>query len=88
MAGGGSGTILHHHLAIATTELLEVGGGQPLGTVVEGELDPLTMFKGLETLHIDGAMVDEDFTLILVIHQDEAEAFVIVEPFHYASCHI
>ena len=50
------------------------------------ELDFLTFFEGLETVHIDCGEVREQI-LAAVIRSDEAKTFGIIEPFNSTCCH-
>lgn len=72
---------------LVTPDRFEVGGSQSLWAVVERELYLLTVTQGLETIHINGAVVDEDLALFLIVHQDKAVSFIIIEPFDYTGCH-
>lgn len=49
------------------------------------ELDALTLLKGLVTVHVDRAVVNEDVTS--AIDGDEAVALLAVEPLHRALRH-
>jgi hypothetical protein len=50
------------------------------------ELDFLTFFEGLETVHIDCGEVREQI-LTAVIRSDEAKTFGIIEPLNSTCCH-
>jgi len=50
------------------------------------ELNFLTFFEGLETVHVDcGEVSEQIFTA--VIWSDEAKTFGIIEPLNSTSCH-
>jgi hypothetical protein len=51
---------------------------EALGTLLYGELNFLALFQGLETLHCDGAVMNED--IITIFPADEPEPLGRVEP--------
>jgi hypothetical protein len=54
--------------------------------MAEFELDFLTFFQGLVTVHLNGREVHEDVVFVIV-GPYEAVTFRIVEPFHDTSAH-
>src|SRR6185295_8564328 len=49
------------------------------------ELDLVTFGQGLETLSLDGAVVDED--VLSAFLRDEPITLCVVEPLHLSLCH-
>src|SRR5689334_15150602 len=49
------------------------------------ELDPVTFGQGLETLSLDGAIVNED--ILATFLRDEPVTLCVVEPLHLSLCH-
>src|SRR5881296_178130 len=65
--------------------LLDVGCLKTLRTASYFELDPVTLSKALETLGLDGAVVDEHVLAALLC--DEPVTLRIVEPLHLSLSH-
>ena len=65
---------------------LDVGSLLAFRALRDFELDFLTFFEGLKTVHIDCGEVSEQI-LAAVIRSDEAKAFGIIEPLNSTSCH-
>jgi hypothetical protein len=65
---------------------LDVGSLLAFRALRDFELDFLTFFEGLKTVHVDCGEVCEQI-LAAVIRSDEAKTFGIVEPLNSTSCH-
>jgi hypothetical protein len=65
---------------------LDVGSLLAFRALRDFELNFLTFFEGLETVHVDcGEVSEQIFTA--VIWSDEAKTFGIIEPLNSTSCH-
>jgi hypothetical protein len=65
---------------------LDVGSLLAFRALRDFELDFLTFFEGLETVHVDCGEVREQI-LAAVIWSDEAKTFGIIEPLNSTCCH-
>jgi hypothetical protein len=65
---------------------LDVGSLLAFRALRDFELDFLTFFEGLKTVHVDRGEVCKQI-LAAVIWSDEAKAFGIIEPLNSTSCH-
>jgi hypothetical protein len=65
---------------------LDVGSLLAFRALRDFELNFLTFFEGLETVHVDCGEVRKQI-LAAVIWSDEAETFGIIEPLNCTSCH-
>ena len=65
---------------------LDVGSLLAFRALRDFELNFLTFFEGLETVHVDCGEVREQ-VLAAVIWSDEAKAFGIIEPLNCTCCH-
>jgi hypothetical protein len=65
---------------------LDVGSLLAFRALRDFELNFLTFFEGLETVHVDCGEVCEQI-LAAVIWSDEAKAFGIIEPLNCTCCH-
>ena len=65
---------------------LDIGSLLAFRALRDFELDFLTFFEGLKTVHVDRGEVSEQI-LAAVIRSDEAKAFGIIEPLNSTSCH-
>ena len=63
------------------------GGSLKLAILARGdlELDGLALVEGLEAVHLDLAVMDEQ--IVAVLARDEAVALVGVEPLNSTLCH-
>ncbi len=61
-------------------------GLRALLSFAQFKLNPLTLFKGAEAIHLNGGPVYKD-VVARFIHSDEAVAFFGVEPFDGSQCH-
>ena len=65
---------------------LDIGSLLAFRALRDFELNFLTFFQGLKTVHVDcGEVSEQIFTA--VIWSDEAKAFGIIEPLNSTSCH-
>jgi hypothetical protein len=55
-----------------------IDGLQPLGALLDGELDPLVLAQRAEAFSLDGCVMDEDVLSSLAC--DEAIPLAVVEP--------
>jgi len=78
----GSG-VFHIRVCLSS---LDVGSLLAFRALRDFELNFLTFFEGLETVHIDCGEVREQ-VLAAVIWSDEAKAFGIIEPLNCTCCH-
>jgi hypothetical protein len=69
-----------------TLHALDVGSLLAFRALRDFELDFLTFFEGLKTVHVDCGEVREQI-FAAVIWSDEAKAFGIIEPLNSTSCH-
>jgi hypothetical protein len=76
-ASASTGLVLH---------ALDVGSLLAFRALRDFELDFLTFFEGLETVHIDCREVCEQ-VFAAVIRSDEAKSLGIIEPLNSTSCH-
>lgn len=67
-------------------QTLDVGSLLAFRALRDFELDFLTFFEGLKTVHVDRGEVSKQI-LAAVIRSDEAKAFGIIEPLNSTSCH-
>ena len=65
-------------------DLDDVGGLRALLSLGDVELHPLTLGEGLESIHSDGAEVDED--VFALVGGDKAVALRLVEPLNRTLC--
>jgi hypothetical protein len=65
---------------------LDVGSLLAFRALRDFELNFLTFFEGLETVHVDCGEVCEQ-VLAAIIRSDEAKAFGVIEPLNGTSCH-
>lgn len=65
---------------------LDVGSLLAFRALRDFELNFLTFFEGLETVHVDCGEVREQ-VLAAVIWSDEAKTFGIIEPLNCTCCH-
>ena len=65
---------------------LDVGSLLAFRALRDFELNFLTFFEGLETVHVDCGEVREQI-FAAVIWSDEAKAFGIIEPLNCTCCH-
>jgi hypothetical protein len=72
--------------AVALLHALDVGSLLAFRALRDFELDFLTFFEGLKTVHVDCGEVCEQI-FAAVIWSDEAKAFGIIEPLNSTSCH-
>jgi len=63
-----------------------VFGVKPLVSCLQVELHGLSLPKGLETVPLDLAVMDENVVLNFVLC-DESKTFCVVEPFHESAGH-
>lgn len=73
-------------LPSAVLHALDVGSLLAFRALRDFELDFLTFFEGLKTVHVDCGEMREQI-LAAVIWSDEAKAFGIIEPLNSTSCH-
>ena len=65
---------------------LDVGSLLAFRALRDFELDFLTFFEGLKTVHVDCGEMREQI-LAAVIWSDEAKTFGIIEPLNSTCCH-
>lgn len=73
-------------MKIVSSDDGDVGGLEPLGSLLDVELDPLCLFKVAEAAALNRREVDED-VCALIVGSDEAEALFAVEPLHSSLRH-
>src|SRR5207253_1264646 len=69
-------------LAARSLDAVYVLGLQPLRALLDVELDLLSLVQSSVTLRLNRGVVDEH--ILTAVSFDEAVAFVVVEPLHYA----
>ena len=74
------------HLVPSNLGSLDVGSLLAFRALRDFELNFLTFFEGLETVHVDCGEVSEQI-FAAVIWSDEAKTFGIIEPLNSTCCH-
>ena len=74
------------HRVLSNLSSLDVGSLLAFRALRDFELNFLTFFEGLETVHVDCGEVSEQI-FAAVIWSDEAKTFGIIEPLNCTCCH-
>lgn len=74
------------HLLLKKLSGLDVGSLLAFRALRDFELNFLTFFEGLKTVHVDCGEVSEQI-FAAVIRSDEAKTFGIIEPLNSTCCH-